>query len=317
MSIECHRPISPLRQRMIEDMIARKLNPHTQRSHLSSCIRFGVFLGRSPQTATADDIRRFQLHLIESGASISNRNRIMTGVKFLLRVTLRRHDLAAEIYHLKEPQKIPLVMSPDEIKRLLAMAKSLQVRALLSLAYGCGLRAGEVVRLKAGDIDSTQHIIRIVQAKGRKDRNVMLPPDVLALLRQWWPQRPTRYDAGVPLEERYLFPGRRAHKPLTTRQFARLFHETLAAAGIRKPVTLHCLRHSFATHLLEGDVDIRIIQALLGHDKLETTARYTRVATSMISAVESPIDLLSGNLLSDSSGKARKRKQRRKKKTAP
>ena len=159
MSIECHRPISPLRQRMIEDMIARKLTPHTQRSHLSSCIRFGVFLGRSPHTATADDIRRFQLHLIETGASIANRNRIMTGVRFLLRVTLRRHDLAAEIYHLKEPQKIPLVMSRDEIKRLLAMARTLQVRALLSLAYGCGLRAGEVVRLKAGDIDSTQNII--------------------------------------------------------------------------------------------------------------------------------------------------------------
>ena len=138
MSIECHRPISPLRQRMIEDMIARKLNPHTQRSHLSSCIRFGVFLGRSPQTATADDIRRFQFHLIESGASISNRNRIMTGVRFLLRVTLRRHDLAAEIYHLKEPQKIPLVMSPDEIKRLLAMAKSLQVRALFRLPMATG-----------------------------------------------------------------------------------------------------------------------------------------------------------------------------------
>jgi integrase/recombinase XerD len=317
MSIECHRPTSPLRQRMIEDMIARKLNPHTQRSHLSSCIRFGVFLGRSPQTATADDIRRFQLHLIETGASIANRNRIMTGVRFLLRVTLRRHDLAAEIYHLKEPQKIPLVMSRDEIKRLLAMARTLQVRTLLSLAYGCGLRAGEVVRLKAGDIDSTQNIIRIVQAKGRKDRNVMLPPDVLALLRQWWPQRPTRYDAGVPPEERYLFPGRRAHRPLTTRQFTRLFHETLAAAGIRKPVTLHCLRHSFATHLLEDDVDIRIIQALLGHDKLETTARYTRVATGMISAVESPIDLLSGTRLSVTPGKARKHKQKRKKKTAP
>ena len=171
--------VSPLRQRMIEDMAARKLNPHTQRSHISSCKRFAVWLKRSPDTATPDEVRRFQLHLIESGASICNRNRIMTGLKFLFRVTLRRLDLAAEIYHLKEPQKIPLVMSPEEAKRLLAMASSLKVRVLLSLGYGCGLRAGEVVRLKASDIDSAQSIIRIVQSKGRKDRNVMLSPEML------------------------------------------------------------------------------------------------------------------------------------------
>ena len=153
--------ISPLRQRMIEDMNARKLGPHSQRSHIHSCKRFAAFLKRSPDTATAEDIRRFQLHLIEIGSSICNRNRIMTGLKFLFRVTLRRLDLAAEIYHLKEPQKIPLVMSPEEAKRLLAMASSLKVRVLLSLGYGCGLRAGEVVRLKASDIDSAQSIIRI------------------------------------------------------------------------------------------------------------------------------------------------------------
>ena len=158
--------ISPLRQRMIEDMNARKLGPHSQRSHIHSCKRFAAFLKRSPDTATADDVRRFQLHLAESGLSICNRNRIMTGLRFLLRVTLRRLDLAAEIYYIKEPQKIPLVMSPDETKRLLAMASSLKVRVLLSLGYGCGLCAGEVVRLKASDIDSAQSIIRIVQAKG-------------------------------------------------------------------------------------------------------------------------------------------------------
>ena len=139
---------------------------HSQRSHLSSCERFAAFLERSPETATADDVRRFQLFLIESGASIINRNRIMTGVKFLFRVTLRRHDLAAEIFHLKEPQKIPVVMSQDEIRRLLAMSANIKVRVMLSLAYGCGLRAGEVVRLRVGDIDSAQNIIRIVQSKG-------------------------------------------------------------------------------------------------------------------------------------------------------
>ena len=199
--------VSPLRQRMIEDMAARKLGRHSQRSHIHSCRRFAAFLRRSPDTATADDVRRFQLHLVESGLSICNRNRIMTGVKFLFRVTLRRHDLAAEVYHLKEPQKLPLVMSPEEAKRLLAMSGNLKVRVMLALGYGCGLRAGEIVRLKAGDIDSAQMIIRIVQGKGRKDRHVMLPPEVLALLRQWWKARPTRYDAGVPPEERWLFPG--------------------------------------------------------------------------------------------------------------
>jgi site-specific recombinase XerD len=286
--------ITVLRQRMLDDMNARKLGRHSQRSHIYSCKRFAAFLKRSPDTATADDVCQFQLHLIESGCSIANRNRIMSGVKFLLRVTLRRHDLAAEIYHLKEPQKIPVVMSQDEVKRLLAMAGSVKTQAMLSLSYGCGLRAGEVVRLKTGDIDRAQKIIRVVQAKGRKDRHVMLPPEVHSLLRQWWSERVSRYDADVPLERRFIFPGRGAHKPLSTRQFGRVFRETVEVAGIRKPVTLHSLRHSFATHLLERGVDIRKIQALLGHDKLETTARYARVATGMIASIESPLDVLTG-----------------------
>ena len=285
--------VSPLRQRMIEDMNARKLCAGTQRGHIHSCKRFAAFLKRSPETATAEDIRRFQLHLSETGASICNRNRIMTGLRFLFRVTLRRLDLAAEIYHLREPQKIPLVMSQDETRRLLAVASSLKVRVLLSLGYGCGLRAGEVIRLKVKHIDTAQKIIRIEQAKGRKDRHVMLSRETLDLLREWWKVRLSRYDAQTPLEERWLFPGRKPGKPMTTRQLNRLFHEAADAAGIKKGVTLHALRHSFATHLLERGTDIRIIQALLGHDKLDTTARYTRVATGMIAGIESPLDLLS------------------------
>jgi len=285
--------VTPLRHRMIEDMNARKLSAGTQRGHIHSCKRFAAFLNRSPDTATTEDIRRFQLHLAEAGVSICNRNRIMTGLRFLLRVTLRRLDLAAEIYHIREPQKIPLVMSQDETRRLLAVATSLKVRTLLSLGYGCGLRAGEVVRLKVKHIDRAQNIIRVEQSKSRKDRNVMLSPEMLGLLRAWWKARPTRWDAGMPPEERLLFPGRKPGKPMTTRQLNRLFHETAEAAGIRKSVMLHALRHSFATHLLEGDTDIRIIQALLGHDKLDTTARYTRVATGMIANIESPLDRLS------------------------
>ena len=284
--------VRPLRQRMIEDMNARKLSTGTQRGHIQSCKRFAAFLERSPDTAAAEDIRRFQLHLAETGLSICNRNRIMTGLRFLLRVTLRRLDLAGEIFHLREPQKIPLVMSPDETRRLLAVASSLKVRTLLSLGYGCGLRAGEVVRLKVKHIDSAQKIIRVEQSKGRKDRNVMLSPETLDLLRQWWKARPSRHDAGAPMVERWVFPGRHPGKPMTTRQLSRLFHEAADAAGIKKAVTLHALRHSFATHLLERGTDIRIIQALLGHDKLDTTARYTRVATGMIADIESPLDLL-------------------------
>ena len=271
--------VSPLRQRMIEDMAARKLNPHTQRSHISSCKRFAAWLKRSPDTATPDEVRRFQLHLVEGDASICSRNRIMTGVRFLFRVTLRRHDLAAEIWHIQEPQKLPPVLSPEEVKRVLTMATSLKARAMLTLAYGCGLRASEVARLRACDIDSEQMIIRIVQSKGRKDRNVMLPAEILDLLRQWWKARPTRRDAGVAPEQRWLFPGRIDRQATTARQFGRLFKEAAKAAGLRKAVSLHSLRHSFATHLLEDGTDIRLIQALLGHEKLDTTARYTRVAT--------------------------------------
>ena len=284
--------VSPLRLRMIEDMNARKLGAHSQRSHIYSCKRFAGFLNRSPDTATTEDIRLFQLHLAETGMSICNRNRIMTGLRFLFRVTLRRLDLAAEIYHLREPQKIPQVMSLDEMKRLLAVASSLKVRVLLSLSYGCGLRAGEVVRLKVKHIDRAQNIIRVEQSKGRKDRNVMLSPTMLALLRQWWKVR-RDFDATTPVQERWLFPGRKLGKPMTTRQLSRLFHQTADAAGIKKSVTLHALRHSFATHLLEDDTNIRMIQALLGHEKLDTTARYTHVATGMIANIESPLDRLS------------------------
>jgi integrase/recombinase XerD len=266
--------ITPLRQRMIEDMNARKLCAHTQRGHIYSCKRFAAFLKRSPETATCEDVRLFQLHLAETGTSICNRNRIMTGVRFLFRVTLRRLDLAGEIYHIREPQKIPLVVSRDEVRRLLALANSLRVRVLLSLAYGCGLRAGEVVRLKVKHIDSAQKIIRIEQSKGRKDRIVMLSPEMIELLRQWWKARPSRNDAGIPVQERLLFPSRKsADRPITTRQLSRLFHTATEAAGIKKSVSLHALRHSFATHLLERGTDARVIQALLGMATLPANNR--------------------------------------------
>jgi len=291
MNTQTPMTTTPLRVRMLADMIARNLGPASQASHLRACKRFAAWLRRSPDTATPDDVKHFQQYLIGSGASICTRNQTMTGVKFLFRVTLRRHDLVAEIFHLREPVKVPLVLSKKEVKRVLAMAPSLKARVMLSLAYGCGLRAGEVVRLKVGDIDSEQDIIRIVQSKGRKDRNVMLPLDILDSLREWWKKRPTSQDKRVARDDRLLFPGY-GGKHLSARQISRLFKVAAQAAAITKPVTLHTLRHSFATHLLERGVDIRVIQALLGHSKLTTTARYASVATGMIAAVESPLDNL-------------------------
>ena len=280
--------VSLLRQRMIEDMVARRMVPGTQVGHIRACKRFAAWLKRSPETATADDLRSFQLHLAETRVSAITRNRTMTGLRFLFRVTLRRLDLLPEMYFIKEPQKVPLILNQDEARRLLAMIDSVRNRLLLSIGYGAGLRAGEVVRLKVKHIDRAQMIIRVEQSKGQKDRLVMLSPETLALLEEWWPLRTNKYDLGVPVQERWLFPGRRKGLHLTTRQLNRLFHEAADTAGITKAVNLHALRHSFATHLYDRGVDIRMIQALLGHSKLETTARYARVATGLISADRKP-----------------------------
>ena len=171
------------------------------------------------------------------------------------------------------------------------MAGTSKVRALLALGYGCGLRAGEVVRLRVGDIDSAQNIIVSCRPKGARNRHVMLPPEVLGLLRQWWKERPTRHDKGVPPEQRGCS-RRQAAQSDDDRQSVACSTRR-RGGGYRKPVTVHSLRHSFATHLLERGTDIRIIQALLGHHKLDTTARYTRVATGMIARIESPLHLLS------------------------
>ena len=252
-------------QRMIEDIVARKRGLACQKSHVRAYKRFAGWLQRSPDTATADEIRAFQLHLAETGVGISTRNNTMTGLRFLFRVTLRRHDLAAEIFHLKEEQRVPLILSADETKRLLAMAGSLRDRLMLSLGYGAGLRSSEILRLKVKHIDSAQMIIHVQQSKGRKDRLVMLSPDMLDLLREWWKVRPKGRDADIPVQERLLFPSFTPGRPLTTRNLARQYQKTVRAAGILKTVTVHTLRHSFATHLYDRGVDIRTIQALLGH----------------------------------------------------
>jgi site-specific recombinase XerD len=273
--------MSPLRRRMIEDMTIRKLSPKTQQGYVRIIRDFAAFLNRSPDTASLEDVRRFQLHLVTRGAHIAVLNHTVAALRFLFRVTLRRPDIIDYTTFVHEPRKLPVVLSPEEVARLLDAAPGLKYKAALSVAYGAGLRAAEVISLKVGDIDSKRMVIRVEQGKGRKDRYVMLSPQLLDLLRDWW--RTAR-------PQGWLFPGRDRVRPMTARQLNYACHAAADRAGIDKRVSLHTLRHSFATHLLEQNIDIRVIQVLLGHAKLDSTALYTRVATKTIQQVISPLD---------------------------
>jgi integrase/recombinase XerD len=275
--------ISPLRRRMIEDMTIRKLAPKTQQGYIRTIKNLAAFLGRSPATASFEDIRRFQLHLAASGVGAGALNQSVSALRFFFRITLRRSDIIEHTAFVHEPRKLPVVLSPEEMARLLEAAPGLKYKAALSVAYGAGLRAAEVVSLKVSDIDSQRMVIRVEQGKGRKDRYVMLSPHLLDLLRAWW-------KAARP--QGWLFPGQNRVNPLTTRQLNRACHAAARLAALDKRVSLHTLRHSFATHLLEQNIDIRVIQVLLGHAKLESTALYTRVATKTIREVMSPLEHL-------------------------
>ena len=273
--------ISPLRRRMIEDMTIRKLAPKTQEGYIRTVKNFAAFLGRSPGTANLEDVRRFQLHLAENGAQAPILNHTVSALRFFFRVTLKRHDIVEHTTFIREPRKLPVVLSPQEVAQLLNAAPGLRYKAALSVTYGAGLRAAEVVSLKVSDIDSKRMIVRVEQGKGRKDRNVMLSTSLLELLRAWW---------RMARPEGWLFPGQNPVNPMTTRQLNRACHAAAQAAGIERNVSPHTLRHSFATHLLEQNVDIRVIQVLLGHAKLDSTALYTRVATKTIRQVTSPLE---------------------------
>jgi integrase/recombinase XerD len=273
--------VSPLRRRMIEDMTIRKFAPKTQHDYVQRVKNFAAFLGRSPDTASFEDVRRYQLHLAASGVGVATRNQTVSTLRFFFRVTLRRHDIVEHTHIIREPRKLPVVLSPEEVARLLNAVPGLKYKAALSVAYGAGLRAAEVVSLKVCDIDSKRMLIRVEQGKGRKDRYVMLSPHLLNLLRAWWKAARPRG---------WLFPGRDPAQPMTTRQLNRGCHAAAQMAEINKRVSLHTLRHSFATHLLEQNIDVRVIQVLLGHAKLDTTALYTRVATKTISEVISPLE---------------------------
>ncbi|MEN8377011.1 MAG: site-specific integrase [Gemmatimonadota bacterium] len=281
--------ISPLRQRMIEDMRLRKLSPKTQRGYIRWVKCLAGFLKRSPDTASAEDLRRFQLHLVESGIGSGSLNTAVSALRFFFTVTLGRAEAMAKMSYVREPRKLPVVLDPEEVTRLLEAAPGLKYQAALSVAYGAGLRASEVVALKVDDINSARMVIRVEQGKGSKDRYAMLSPTLLSVLRAWWREGHTR---GVVLPHGWLFPGQDPVNPLSTRQLNRACHAAADAAGITKRVSLHVLRHSFATHLLEQKVDIRVIQVLLGHKKLESTALYTHVATATLREVTGPLERL-------------------------
>jgi integrase/recombinase XerD len=281
--------MSPLRQRMLDDMALRELSEQTQRAYLRAVEQFTRFFGRSPELASPEDLRRFQKHLVEQGVSRTLINATITGLRFLFEVTLDRPDALKKMQPLRVPQKLPTVLSTDEVKRLLDAAPGLKAQAALSVAYGAGLRAAEVVHLKIADIDSERMVLRIEQGKGQRDRYAMLAPSLLTLLRRWWRESQRQ---GRMLPNGWLFPGQNPIEPLSTRQLNRFVKAAADTAGIDKRISMHTLRHSFATHLLEQKVDIRLIQVLLGHKKLDNTARYSHVATRTLTEITSPIEHL-------------------------
>ncbi|MBS1147955.1 MAG: phage integrase family protein [Proteobacteria bacterium] len=278
---------SKLRQRMIEDMRMRKLCDKTQASYIRAVRKFAGYLGRSPDSANVEDLRNFQLHLVDHGVSPITLNATITGLKFFFDITLDRAELMARMQPVSVPRTLPVILSREEVSRLIAAAGNLKHQTALSVAYGAGLRVSEVVALKVGDIDSERMTLRIEQGKGHKDRYAMLPPVLLERLRTWW--RVARAQ-GKMLDGGWLFPGLNPIESLSTRQLNRAIHAAAEAAQIDKRVSMHTLRHSFATHLLEQKVDIRVIQVLLGHKRLDTTALYAQVATDLLREVISPLE---------------------------
>jgi site-specific recombinase XerD len=268
---------------MIEDMSVRNFGEKTRHDYIRHVKSFAGFLGRSPDTATPEDLRRFQLHQRQTGVRPPTINGSVAALRFFFSTTLDRPEMGRHLTFVREPRKIPMILSPEEIARLLEAAPGPKYKAALSAAYSAGLRVSEVVALKVSDIDSERMLLRIEQGKGRKDRFAMLSPLLLEFLRDW-------YRIARPAV--WLFPGRDRLLPMTTRQLNRAVHVAAGIAEINKRVTPHTLRHSFATHLLEQNVDVRLIQVLLGHAKLDTTALYAQVATNVIRAVTSPLDRL-------------------------
>jgi site-specific recombinase XerD len=274
---------TPLRQRMIEDMQIRGLCEKTRQGHIRCVKHFAAFLGRAPDTATPDDLRAYQLQMTKDAVSATTFNVRIISLRLFFSITCGREEMKRYMQFHRQPRTLPVVLSIEEVAKLLASVPGpgLKYRAALGISYGAGLRASEVCNLKVRDIDSQRMLIHVDQGKGSKDRQAMLSPSLLEVLRQYWREsRP----------EGWLFPGLPKIQPLSPRQLNRAFMAAKDMAGVTKPATLHTLRHSFATHLLEANTDVRVIQVLLGHAKLSTTARYAHVATKTIQSTVSPFE---------------------------
>jgi integrase/recombinase XerD len=275
--------LSPLRRRMIEDMTVRNLSPATQRSYVHAVAKFSRYFGRAPDRLGLEEVRAFQVHLVSTGISWPALNQTVCALRFFYGITLGHDDIPERIPYAREPCKLPVVLNADEVVRFLEAVPSLKTRAALTTAYAAGLRASETVGLKVGDVDSGRMVIRVEHGKGGKDRTVMLSAQLLGILRTYWRLSRSRH---------WLFPGRDETKPIDVQVLHSACRSACAAAGLTKRVTVHTLRHSFATHLLENGTDIRIIQVLLGHSNLSSTARYTRVSNGLIRRTKSPLDRL-------------------------
>jgi integrase/recombinase XerD len=262
--------MSPLRRRMTEDMTVRNLSPATQRSYVHAVSKFSRYFGCSPDRLGLEDVRAFQVHLVATGISWPALNQTVCALRFFYGVTLGHGEIPERIPYAREPRKLPVVLNTDEVIRFLEAVPSLKTRAALTTAYAAGLRASEAVGVKVADIDSGRMLIRVEQGKGGKDRYVMLSGQLLGILRTYW---------RLARPHHWLFPGRDETKPIDVQVLHAACRSACVAAGLAKRVTVHTLRHSFATHLLEAGTDIRIIQVLLGHASLSSTARYTRVST--------------------------------------
>lgn len=276
---------TPLRQRMIEDMRIRGMAEKTQAAHIRAVKDFAVFLKRSPDTATPEELRAYQLHMTNAGMTATTFNVRIVSLRFFFGMTCGRDEMKRHMRFRRAPRKLPAVLSVEEVGDILAAAPGpgLKYRAALGISHGAGLRAAEVCHLRVQDIDSDRMMIHVEEGKGGRDRKAMLSPGLLDLLRDYW--REARPDG-------WLFPGLPRVNPISPRQLNRAFASAKHMAGVTRSATLHTLRHSFATHLLEAGTDVRVIQVLLGHTKLTTTARYTHVATKTIQNTVSPFERL-------------------------
>jgi len=269
---------------MIEDMTIRNLSPATQQSYIYAVRKFSRHFGASPDRLGLEDVRAYQLHLIAKKRSWSHINQAVCALRFFYGVTMDQEEAFERIINGREPQKLPPVLAPDEIARFLEAVVGLRNRVALTTAYAAGLRIGEVCRLKVSSIDSERMLLHIEGGKGGKDRHAMLSPRLLDILRVYW----HRARPGL-----WLFPGREAGEHVSVAALQDACRVARRTMKLSKPVTAHCLRHSFATHLLESGVDLRIIQVLLGHSHLSSTTRYAQVATHLIANTPSPFDRLS------------------------